>query len=85
MIKDTEYLRDKIKATEKWIADEEDNMRRMERRHRAERTIAESELEKARNALKRNQARYNEATGDPWCNHGAMAVVNGVCECGVRV
>ena len=24
-------------------------------------------------------------SAEPWCNHDAVAVVNGVCECGVRL
>lgn len=27
----------------------------------------------------------NAAGAEPWCNHDAVAVVDGVCECGVRV
>jgi hypothetical protein len=29
---------------------------------------------------------HSDATAEePWCNHDAVAVVDGVCECGVRV
>jgi hypothetical protein len=26
-----------------------------------------------------------DVTPEPWCNHDAVAVVDGVCECGMRV
>jgi hypothetical protein len=35
--------------------------------------------------LKRLQQEIIDLGGEPWCNHDAAAVVDGVCECEVRV
>ena len=80
-----DYYRNKIKAAEKWIADEQENLRDMERRHTEEREAGRDHLEMARGALKRNQAAYNALTPEPWCNHDAIAINDGLCECGVQL
>lgn len=80
-----DHYRNKIKAAEKWIADEKENLRDMERRHLDERQQGRDHLAMARTTLALNQAAYNALAPEPWCNHDAVAASRGLCECGVHV